>query len=137
MFTSEYKTRVRYADTDQMGYVYYGNYTVFYEMGRVESLRDLGVRYKDLEEKENVMMPVLDCTMKYLKPAKYDDLVTIRTKIPEMPSIKIKFEYEILSEEGELLNSGTTTLVFINKNTHRPVRIPQVIQEVLQPYFEN
>ncbi len=136
MHISEFQTRVRYADTDQMGYVYYGNYPVFYEIGRVETLRQLGVRYKDLEEHENVLMPVLDCAMKYHKPAKYDDLITIRTKIPEMPTLRIKFEYEVLNEQGDLLNTGTTTLVFIHKDTHKPCKVPQAIKQVLQPFFK-
>ncbi|HNQ00352.1 MAG TPA: thioesterase family protein, partial [Bacteroidia bacterium] len=124
MYTSEVQVRVRYAETDQMGYVYYGNYAAYFEVARVEALRSLGFSYKKLEE-DGVMLPVLDFSVKYFKPAYYDDLLIIKTIIREMPQARIKFEYEIYNEHELLLNSATTTLVFINKSTNRPCPAPE------------
>lgn len=134
MFQHDVQLRVRYAETDQMGYVYYGNYASYYEVARVESFRALGYAYKKLEE-SGVMMPVLELRSKFHYPAKYDDLLTIRVRIPEMPKVKIKYEYEIFNENDQLLNTGDTTLVFIDMNTNRPVRLPEVMREILEPYF--
>lgn len=134
MFQHEIQLRVRYADTDQMGYVYYGNYAAYYEVARVESFRSLGYAYKKLEE-AGVMMPVLELRSNYHYPAKYDDLLTIRVKIPELPKVRIRYEYEIFNESGKLLNSGETTLVFIDMKTNRPVRMPKVMQDILGPFF--
>jgi acyl-CoA thioester hydrolase len=117
-----------------MGYVYYGNYAAYYEVARVESFRHLGYAYKQLEE-EGVMMPVLELNSKYLIPAKYDDLLTIKVSIPELPKVKIKYLYEIRNEEGALLNEGETTLVFINMKTGKPVRMPEVMGALLKPFF--
>ena len=117
MYQTEVQIRVRYGETDQMGYVYYGNYASYYEVARVESFRQLGLSYKKLE-KSGVMMPVLELKTKYLLPAKYDDLLTVKVKIAEMPRLKIRYEYDVYNEEGILLNQGETTLVFINIDTN-------------------
>ena len=135
MYQHDVQIRVRYADTDQMGYVYYGNYAAYYEVARVESFRQLGYSYKNLEE-AGVMMPVLELTTKYLLPAKYDDLLTVKVAIPEMPRVKIKYAYDIFNEQGDHLNHGETTLAFINMESGRPVRIPQVMKDLLDPYFQ-
>jgi acyl-CoA thioester hydrolase len=134
MYTSETFVRVRYAETDQMGYVYYGNYAMYYEVGRVESLRRLGISYKELEEM-GVMMPVLENHSKFIAPAKYDDHLRVVTTIREKPGVRIKFEYEIFNEENKLINRGETLLVFIDKQTNRPCRPPQNMETVLEPYF--
>ena len=134
MYQTEVKIRVRYGETDQMGYVYYGNYASYYEVARVESFRELGLSYKKLEE-SGVMMPVLELKTKYLQPAKYDDLLTIKVAIPEMPRLKIKYEYQVFNEAGTLLNTGETTLVFINMSTGKPVRIPERMAELLSGYY--
>jgi acyl-CoA thioester hydrolase len=134
MYTSEIHVRVRYAETDQMGYVYYGNYAMYYEVGRVESLRKLGISYKELEEM-GVMMPVLENHSKFIAPARYDDLLRIVTTIREKPGVRIKFEYEIFNEENKLINRGETLLVFIDKQTNRPCRPPHAMEAVLEPYF--
>ena len=136
MYTHDVQLRVRYADTDQMGYVYYGNYAAFYEVGRVESFRSLGVAYKSLEEM-GVMMPVLEMKSKFHQPAKYDDLLTIRVSIPEMPRVKILYQYEIFNEAEQLLHTGETTLAFINMQSGRPVRMPQVMHDLLAPFFQD
>lgn len=134
MYTSETFIRVRYGETDQMGYVYYGNYAMYYEVGRVESLRKLGLTYKELEEM-GVMMPVLENKSKFLSAALYDDLLKIVTTIREKPGVRIRFEYDIFNGEDKLIHQGETTLAFVDKNTGRPSRPPHVFQEVLKPYF--
>ena len=134
MFISETKIRVRYAETDQMGFVYYGNYPQYYEVGRTEALRSLGTSYKDLEE-FGVMMPVIDMNVKYLKSGRYDDLLTIKTFVVEVPETRMKFKYEIFNEAGELLNVGETTLIFLSKERNRPVRCPEWMQNLFKPFF--
>lgn len=134
MYTSETQLRVRYADTDQMGVVYYGNYATYYEVGRVEAFRQLGLSYKEMEAR-GVMMPVLELNCKYLLPAKYDELLTIKTSISEIPMIKIRYSYEIYNEEQKLINTGSTTLAFLDANTHKPVKMPDYLAEILNPYF--
>ena len=123
MYSSETKIRVRYAETDQMGYVYYGNYAQYYEVGRVEALRQLGMSYKDMEQ-NGIMLPVLSYSIKYFKPAFYDEELTIKTIIKDIPGARIVFEYECFNEKGILLNKGETTLVFINKETNKPISAP-------------
>jgi acyl-CoA thioester hydrolase len=134
MFQTEVKIRVRYGETDQMGYVYYGNYASYYEVARVESFRELGLSYKKLED-SGVMMPVLELKTRYLQPAKYDDLLTVKVSIPDMPRLKITYLYKIYNESGVLLNTGETVLVFINMTTNRPVRIPAEMSELLAKFF--
>jgi acyl-CoA thioester hydrolase len=134
MYSYETKLRVRYAETDQMGYVYYGNYSMYYEVGRVECLRNLGITYKELEE-QGIIMPVVENHSQYLAPAIYDDLLTIKVIIKKMPSAKISFDYEIRNEEGKLIHTGETILVFVNKISGKPTRPPKELNEVLNPYF--
>jgi acyl-CoA thioester hydrolase len=134
MITHSHKVRIRYAETDQMGYCYYGNYPQFYEIGRVEALRSVGTSYKEIESK-GYMLPVTDLTVKYIKPAFYDDLITIKTFIKVKPSVKIEFEYEIYNEKKELINKGYTKLVFVNKETMRPCPCPKFLTELLAVYF--
>lgn len=134
MYQSETKIRVRYGETDQMGYVYYGNYASYYEVARVESLRQLGFCYRELEEK-GILLPVLENCSKFHKPARYDELLTIKVTIPELPTLKMKFRYEIFNESDELINTGETVLVFIKKETMKPCRMPQAMNGMLAPYF--
>lgn len=134
MFTSETQIRVRYAETDQMGYVYYGNYATYYEVGRVESLRNLGLSYKELEDM-GVMMPVLENRTRYLLPGKYDELLTVKVTIPKLPRVKILFTYEIYNEDKQLINEGETTLAFIEAQSKKPVRMPDVMCKLLEPFF--
>ncbi len=135
MITQEVNIRVRYADTDQMGFVYYGNYATYFEVARVEALRQLGFRYKDLET-EGVAMPVLENYSKYIRPAYYDDLLTVRLTVREWPTTRIKFEYEIFNEEGTLLHVGYTTLVFFHTDKKRVGDMPNSLRSLLSPYFE-
>lgn len=134
MYISETTVRVRYAETDRMGYVYYGNYAQYYEVGRVEALRQLGTSYKEMEE-FGVFMPVYKCNLKYIKPAFYDDLLLIKTTIKELPAIKIIFDYEIYNQKQELLNVGNTTLVFIDGISNKTRLAPESLIKKLKMYF--
>lgn len=134
MYTSETFVRVRYGETDQMGYVYYGFYAMYYEVGRVESLRQLGLSYKALEE-IGVMMPVLENKSKYIAPGRYDDLLKVVTTLREKPSVRIRFNYDIFNEKSELIHQGETLLAFIDKKTNKPCRPPKEMLDVLAPYF--
>jgi acyl-CoA thioester hydrolase len=124
----EFNVRVRYAETDQMGVVYHGNYAQYFEMGRVEWLRNLGLSYAFME-KNGVMLPVVSLTINYKKPARYDDLLTVRTILKKQESVRIEFDYEIYSEKGELLTTGNSVLVFVDMKTGRPVAPPDYVVE--------
>lgn len=128
MKISEIQIRVRYAETDQMGVVYHGNYAAFFEMGRTEWLRNQGVTYKELEEM-GVMMPVVSLTMNYKKPARYDDLLTVRTILKSQEGVKIEFDYEIYNEAQELLTTGYSMLVFVDMKTGKPTLPPAFIKQ--------
>ncbi len=135
MFTHTTKIRVRYGETDQMGYMYYGNYAEFYEVGRVEMLRSLGLTYSSMEA-SGIMMPVLEMKCRYLKPALYDEEISVKVTMNKKPGVKIFFEYELYNEAGVLLNQGETLLAFINMGTKRPCLPPQEFLDALKPFFE-
>jgi acyl-CoA thioester hydrolase len=135
MFEHSTKLRVRYGETDQMGYMYYGNYAEFYEVGRVEMLRSLGLTYSGMEE-AGIKMPVLEMHCKYLRPALYDEEITIKVIMDKMPGIRIHFRYELYNERNELINTGDTLLVFINMKTNRPCLPTQEFLDKLKPFFE-
>ncbi|MEY4875181.1 MAG: hypothetical protein RL708_330 [Bacteroidota bacterium] len=134
MFTATTQIRVRYAETDQMRYVYYGNYPQYYEVGRAEAIREIGFTYKQLED-IGVMMPVVEMNIRYFRPALYDDLLTIKTTLTELNKSKVRFHSEIFNDKNELLNQGTVTLVFVSSADMKRVDMPQVLFEKLQPYF--
>lgn len=123
--------RVRYGETDQMGYCYYGNYAQYLEIGRVEALRSIGIRYKSLEE-EGIMLPVLDLQIKYISPAKYDDLLTIETTIQEVKGSRIFFTYKIYNEFEKEIVLAQTTLVFVSKESMRPIKAPESILKAIE-----
>jgi acyl-CoA thioester hydrolase len=134
MFISETKIRVRYAETDRMGFVYYGHYAAYFEVARVEALRSLGFSYREMED-DGILLPVLDFKIRYRKPAKYDDVLTIRTSIPELPSFRISFNYVTMNEEDLLLNEAETTLVFVKQESMKPMPAPEgLINRLLQYY---
>ncbi|WP_366184598.1 thioesterase family protein [Flavobacterium ovatum] len=126
----EIKVRVRYSETDQMGVVYHGNYAQYFEMGRVEWLRNMGVSYKWMEE-NGVMLPVVSLSMNYKKPARYDDLLTVKTILKSQSSVKIEFDYEIYNEKLELLTIANSILVFVDMKTGRPRTPPDYVKERL------
>ncbi|MCL2416746.1 MAG: acyl-CoA thioesterase [Bacteroidales bacterium] len=134
MYRFETQLRPRYAETDQMGYVYYGNYPAYYEVARNESMRDLGTTYSEME-KRGVMLPCKEMHIEYKKPARYDELLTVKMWLVEMPITKLLHKYEIYNEQGELLNKGTTTLVFVDSKTMKPCRCPEWFAEKLRPHF--
>jgi acyl-CoA thioester hydrolase len=134
MYTHTTKIRVRYADTDQMGYMYYGNYATFFEVGRVEMLRSLGMTYKSMED-SGIIMPVSEMKCKYIKPALYDEEITIKVIIEQMPSIRIYFRYELFNENEELIHLGETTLVFVDKIKNKPCLPSKEFLEKMNPYF--
>ena len=134
MYKTEIELRVRYAETDRMGYVYYGNYAQYFEVARVEALRKLGFTYKAMED-SGIILPVLDFSIKYIKPAFYDDLLTIFTTIVKPPAARLFFEYETYNDKGGLLNKAATTLVFINKNTMKPCAAPADFVARIEKYF--
>lgn len=135
MYSHSTKIRVRYADTDQMGYMYYGNYATFYEVGRVEMLRSLGLTYKSMEE-SGIIMPVIDLKCKYIKPALYDEEITVKVFIDKMPSLRIHFRYELYNESDELINMGETTLVFIDQEMKKACLPSKEFLEKLSVYFD-
>ncbi len=134
MYQSEVQIRVRYAETDQMGYVYYGNYASYFEVARVETLRNLGFNYKTIEE-NGIMLPVLSYSIRYLKPAYYDELLTIKVVMKEIPMARIKFDYETYNEKDELINVADTTLVFISRKTNKPCAAPGDLIAAIKKYF--
>lgn len=124
--------RVSYADTDRMGVVYYANYLVLFERGRTEFMRELGVRYRDLEEK-NVYLPVMDVQVKYLAPAQYDDLIKIRTWISDLGRASMTFSYELLNgENGKKMAQGHTKHPVVNRSW-KPIPVPPEVKTVLLP----
>jgi acyl-CoA thioester hydrolase len=135
VIVSETKIRVRYGETDQMGYAYYGIYAQYYEVGRVETMRVLGFSYKEVEDR-GIMMPVLEYNIKYKKPAYYDDELTIVTRITEMPTgVKVNFEYECFNQHGQLLNTGFVTLAIIDKATNKLCKLPDWFSSAMRKFF--
>lgn len=134
MYTTEISIRVRYAETDQMQYVYYGNYAMYYEVARVDSLRQLGLTYKELEAM-GIILPVLENHSYFIAPALYDELLRIVVTIPEKPTVRIRFHCEIFNEANTLIHRGETLLAFVNQKTGRPCRPPEAFEKVLVPYF--
>jgi len=133
LISDEIKIRIRYGETDQMGFVYHGNYAQYLEMGRIELLRKLGVSYKKMEE-EGIMLPVLSLNINFKKSAYYDDIIKVKTQLNKTPSVRIEFDYEITNQKGEILTTATAELVFMNMKTGRPVKCPENILDKLQKY---
>ena len=136
MYSSSTQIRVRYADTDQMNIVYYGNYATYFEVARTESIRQLGFTYKEMENM-GIMMPVIELQCKYLRPAHYDDLLTVHATIKELPTDhRIHFHQEVYNEAGKLLTIGSVVLYFIDMNTKQKTTMPAELYQTLLPFFE-
>lgn len=135
MYTHETRLRVRYSETDRMGYVYYGNYAEYLEVARVEMLRSAGVAYRALED-EGVMLPVRELRIVYHKPARYDDEITVRTELRTMPNVRMVFHYAVLHADGALLSEAETTLVFVDAATGRPRTAPEHVLHALKDKFD-
>ena len=135
MYHSELAIRVRYGETDRMGFVYYGNYAQYFEVARVEALRELGITYKQLED-EGILLPVYSYSIQFHQPAYYDDNLLIKTCVTELPKASIHFTYKTFNEAHESLNEAETTLVFLNSNTKRPCRAPSNLLDRLSSHFK-
>ncbi|MHB1922594.1 MAG: acyl-CoA thioesterase [Chitinophagaceae bacterium] len=136
MFSSSTKIRVRYGETDQMGYLYYGNYALYYEVGRVEAIRELGFPYKDLED-YGIILPVSNFQSKFIRPAYYDDLITVRTLLKEIPkNHNIEFHSELYNSKEELINLGMTTLVVLDRRTKSKTELPSLLLERINGFFQ-
>ena len=135
MLESDTQIRVRYGETDQMGFLYYGNYALYYEVGRTQMIRELGLSYREMEA-AGILMPVTELKVKYLRPARYDDLITVKTALKEWPQQKIVFDTTLYNEQEELLNIGSTTLVFLDAATGKKLSaMPDILARRLKPYF--
>ena len=136
MYSSETKIRVRYAETDQMNVVYHGNYAQYFEVGRVESIRKLGLSYKDVEA-SGIVMPVIEWTAKFIRPARYDDLLTVRTSVKKWPvDYRIEFHQEVYNEEGKLLTTGKVLIYFLKAATLERTHMPEEMARTLRPFFQ-
>ncbi|MEJ7557916.1 MAG: thioesterase family protein [Pedobacter sp.] len=135
MYSHTTKIRVRYGETDQMGYMYYCNYAQYYEVGRVEMLRSLGMDYAAMEA-SGIMLPVLDLSSKFIKPALYDQEITVKTTVDQLPGIRIHFKYELFNEAEELINIGATTLVFVDMAKNKPCLPPPDFMGRIQQCFK-
>ena|SRR5210317_275434 len=131
MISDKISFRVRYGETDQMSYVYHGNYPEYLEMGRIEWLRKLGISYKKMEE-SGIMLPVIRLNINYKNPAKYDDLLTLETTLKKIPSVRIDFHYEIRNSNSQLITIAETTLAFVNMETNKPMRAPKYLLEKIE-----
>lgn len=134
MYTHSTTIRVRYSETDKMGYVYNGNYAQYYEIGRTEMMRSLGMNYAKMEE-SGVMLPLLELKCKFIKPALYDQLITIKTIVKDLPGVRMLFDYELYNEADELINIGSTTLVFFDMAKKRPCPPPVYFMERIAQYY--
>lgn len=135
MLTHEFKKRVRYGETDQMGYLYYGNYAQYYEIGRAELIRTLGLTYREMEEVHGIIMPVVSMQVRYLRPARYDELITIHTELRKLPDRYITFNMELFNEAGERVNAGTVRLCFVKQESGESVPTPDFLMEKLKEHF--
>ncbi len=131
MIHSTHRFRIRYAETDKMGFVYYGNYAEFFEVGRVELFRNIGISYKKLED-NGLLMPVLDLHVFYHKSIGYDEEISLETTLEKIEGLKVFFTYKIYNAEKKLCTTASTTLLFIDKNSHRPIPIPDVVIEKIK-----
>lgn len=137
MFSSSTTVRVRYAETDQMNVVYHGNYAQYFEVGRAEAIRQLGFTYKELEAM-GIIMPIVEWHAKFIRPAHYDELLTIKTQLNDMPEAhRIEFHQEVYNEKGKLLTTGKVVLYFLAADTMEKTAMPEVLAARLRPYFEN
>lgn len=136
MFTHQFKKRVRYGETDQMAYLYYGNYAQYFEIGRAEMIRSLGLTYKEMEEVHGVLMPVMSLNMRFVRPARYDELLTIETTLRKLPQKTITFHHEIFNENKKLVNGGSVKLCFVDAKSNKTVDAPDFLLDKLKPHFE-
>jgi acyl-CoA thioester hydrolase len=135
MYAFDTQLRVRYGETDQMGYLYYGNYAQYFEVGRVETIRSLGCSYKELEEVHGIWLPVVSMEMRFVRPVYYDELITIHSEIRKLPDEYITFHTDLFNEKGKKVNGGTVRLCFFHAASKKVVPTPDFLMEKLQPFF--
>ncbi len=134
MLSNEIQIRIRYCEVDRMGYLHHGNYSVYFEEGRTELIRKLGLTYREMEDR-GILLPVRELQIKYYKPALYDDKITIKTSLVKKPSARLEFEYQMMNSDGELLSEAKTTLVFVDTKSRKPMRVPEFFENLIAPYF--
>ncbi|WP_152287591.1 acyl-CoA thioesterase [Flavicella marina] len=134
MIENKTPLKIRYSETDQMGYAHHGNYAQYFEIGRLELLHDLGISYKKMEE-EGIILPVYSINTRFIKPAKFDDSLTLKTILRELPTARITFEYEIYNADNEKITTGDTTLVFVDTQKNRPIKIPDTLLTKMISHF--
>lgn len=135
MITYDAKIRVRYGETDKMGFLYHAHYVDYYDVARTEMMRTLGTSNRELEDR-GVMLPVIQVSINYKTPAHYDDLLTVRCTLKELPGVKMRFDYEVYREDGEQINNGHVVLAFMDSETKRACRPPRWFMEYLEPHFQ-
>jgi acyl-CoA thioester hydrolase len=135
MIVDETTLRVRYSETDKMGYCYYGVYAQYLEIGRTDLMRKFGLTYRQIED-DGIMLPVLTLNLKYIKPAYYDDVLTIKTTVAKLPEARIEFNYEIVNQNKELITIATTVLVFVDAETRKPVKAPKYFLDKISTFFD-
>jgi acyl-CoA thioester hydrolase len=135
MYCSETLIRVRYGETDRMGYMYYGHYPEYFEVSRTDMIRSLGLSYREIEDL-GIIMPVRSLKVDYKFPAHYDDLLIVKSCLKKLPEIKLDIDYEIVNEQHQLICTGNTVLAFVDKKTHRPRRAPDFFIEKVKKYFK-
>ncbi len=135
MYSSETKIRVRYGETDRMGYMYYGHYPEYFEVSRTDMIRSLGLSYRDIEDM-GIIMPVRSLHVDYKNPARYDELLVVKSIMNKLPEIKLDIDYEIYNEQYQLVCKGNTILAFVDAKTRRPKRAPEFFLEKVRKYFK-
>jgi len=136
MIASENIIQVRYDEVDKMGYVYHGNYARYYHISRTELLRKVGISDRELED-QNIIIPVIEMNIRYIKPVFYDDFITIRTRLLELPEIRMKFQHEVINQHGEVINVASSILVFVDSITRKPMRVPGIVRSKIDLYIKN
>jgi acyl-CoA thioester hydrolase len=134
MIDNKIPLRIRYGETDQMGYAHHGNYAQYFEMGRMELLRDIGISYKKMEE-EGIILPVYSMNTRYIKPARFDNVLTLRTILRKTPTARIIFDYEIYNSDNELITTAETVLIFVDTSKNRPIKIPENLLTKIENAF--
>ena len=135
MIISENEIRIRYDEVDKMGYVYHGNYAKFFHISRTELLRKIGISDKELES-HNILLPVIEMNIKYIKPVFYDDIITIKTSLQNVPSSRMRFTHEVLNASNEVINKAESTVVFVDMHTRKPMKVPEFIVDKIKSYPE-
>lgn len=135
-FSHQIHLRIRYSETDQMGFCYYGNYPVFLELGRVEALRSLGILYRELED-QGILLPVTALHIEYKKPLRYDEQFKVTTRLTAFSSCSVTFDYELLNLNDQITTIASTVLVFTDARSMKPIRIPKPLMDVLKTYEIN